>query len=74
MSGALKIRLLLFVLALAFAGTAITLNLTFNKEEILNQDARQIQDRLQQKEKFVNDILNDKAVFDSLKTLPHNPA
>lgn len=74
MSGALKIRLLLFVLALAFAGTAVTLNLTFNKEEILNQDARHIQNRLQQKEKFVNDFLNDPVVFDSLKTLPVNPA
>jgi two-component system nitrogen regulation sensor histidine kinase NtrY len=74
LSGALKIRLLLFVLALAFAGTAITINLTFNKEEILNDDALHIQKRLQQKETFVHDFLNNKIVFDSLRTIQNNPA
>lgn len=74
MSGAFKIRLLLFVLALAFAGTAITINLTFNKEEILYLDSRNIQGHLHEKEKFINDFLNDPVIFDSLKTLHRNAA
>ena len=72
LSGALKIRLLLFVLALAFSGTALTINYTFNKEEILLRDARIIQNRLHQKERFINDFLNDPVLFDSLKTLHRN--
>jgi two-component system, NtrC family, nitrogen regulation sensor histidine kinase NtrY len=74
LSGALKIRVLLFVLALAFAGTAMTINLTFNKQEILYLDARQIQNRLQEKERFIHNFLNDPVIFDSLKTLHHNGA
>lgn len=74
MSGALKIRLLLFVLALAFAGTALTINLTFNKEEILHQDSQVIQTRLHEKENFIKEFINNPVIFDSLKTLHQNPA
>ncbi|NEU08850.1 HAMP domain-containing histidine kinase [Flavihumibacter sp. R14] len=63
---------MLFVLALAFAGTALTINSTFNKEEILYEDAETLQKNLHRKERFINDFLNDPALLDSLKTLPEN--
>jgi len=72
LSGALKIRLLLLVLALTFSGTAITINSTFDKEEILHQDAKTLQKHLHQKEKFINDFLSNPVVFDSLRTLHQN--
>ncbi|WP_026897179.1 sensor histidine kinase [Daejeonella oryzae] len=72
LSEALKIRIFLFVLTLGFAFTALTLNYTFKKEEILSLDGQQIQQRLQQKEKFIKNFLNDPAVFDSLKNIHRN--
>ena len=72
MSGALKIRLLLFVLALTFSGTAITINRTFDKEEVLQQEAKALESRLHEKERFITEFLNDPVIFDSLRTLHQN--
>ncbi len=73
MTGALKIRILLLVLALAFLGTALTLHYSFDKAEILHRDAGKIQERLRQKEEFVLRFLNTRQLFDSLKTIHTNP-
>lgn len=74
MTGPLKIRILLLVLAITFACTAYTINHTFNKEEILNLDAAKIQSRLHLKEKFIQSFFNNSQLFDSLKTLHTNAA
>ena len=74
MTGALKIRLLLFVLAFTFACTAYTINQTFDKKEILYRDAQKLQDRLHKKEKFVQNFFNNPRLFDSLGTLHENAA
>ncbi|TZF82092.1 HAMP domain-containing protein [Pedobacter sp. BS3] len=72
MSTPFKIRLLLFLLTLSFAATAITISLTFHKEEILERDARIIEKRLQQKENYVKSLLTDPQYFQSLKSLDRN--
>ncbi|MEO8794851.1 MAG: HAMP domain-containing sensor histidine kinase [Daejeonella sp.] len=72
LSGALKIRILLFVLAIGFAITAVTINLSFNKEEILKIDAGKIESNLHKKEDFVKKFINDPAIFDSLRTIDKN--
>ncbi|RQP16684.1 MAG: hypothetical protein EAS52_11070, partial [Parapedobacter sp.] len=69
MSTVVKIRLLLLVLTLCFIGTAISINLTFNDEEILLLDARKIQSNLHKKEQIVLDFLNDTSRFNALKAL-----
>ncbi|MBK1439759.1 HAMP domain-containing histidine kinase [Parapedobacter sp. ISTM3] len=72
MSTVVKIRLLLLVLTLCFIGTAVTINLTFNDEEILLLDARTIQNNLHKKEEIVYDFLNDSSLFNVLKTLEND--
>ena len=74
MTGALKIRILLFVLASTFACTAYTINQTFDKKEILYRDAKKLQDRLHKKETFVQNLFNNPRLFDSLGTLHENAA
>ncbi len=69
MSTVVKIRLLLLVLTLCFIGTAISINLTFNDEEILLLDARNIQNNLHEKEQIVFDFLSDTSRFNALKEL-----
>lgn len=69
MSTVVKIRLLLLVLTLCFIGTAVTINLTFNQEEILLLDGRRIQNNLQKKEHIVFDFLNDNNRFNALKAI-----
>jgi len=69
LSTVVKIRLLLLVLTLCFIGTAISINLTFNDEEILLLDARKIQSNLHKKEQIVLDFLNDTSRFNALKAL-----
>src|SRR5690606_35425796 len=71
-STVVKIRLLLLVLTLCFIGTAVTINLTFNQEEILLLDAHRIQNNLHKKERIVLDFLNDTSRFNALKTLDND--
>lgn len=72
MSGNFKIRLLLFVLAIGFAATALTIDLKFNKAEILRLDGQKIERRLNRKEQFIKTFINDPAVRDSLEKIDNN--
>lgn len=69
MSTVVKIRLLLLLLTLCFIGTAVTINLTFNQEEILLLDGRRVQSNLHKKEHIVFDFLNDTSRFNMLRTI-----
>ncbi len=73
MSALFKIRLLLFFLAVGFAVTAISIHFTFNKNQILELDAKTIESNLHKKEIFVKRFLNNKANFNSLRTIHSNP-
>ncbi|MCF8452612.1 MAG: GHKL domain-containing protein [Pedobacter sp.] len=72
MSGNLKIRLLLLLLAIGFACTALTINYTIQDEEVLSLEARKVERRLHRKEKLVDQLLNNVAVRDSLKNIKAN--
>ena len=72
MSGNLKIRLLLLLLAIGFACTALTINYTIQDEEVLSLEARKVERRLHRKEKLVDQLLNNVAVRDSLKNINNN--
>jgi len=72
LSGNLKIRLLLFLLAIGFACTALTINYTIQDEEVLTLEAKKVERRLHRKEKLVDQILNNLAVRDSLKNINNN--
>lgn len=72
LSGALKIRILLFLLLAGLIITALSIHKKFRKEEILNFDAHKIERRLHRKEEFVHNFLNNAAIFDSLKGIEHN--
>ena len=69
MSTVVKIRLLLLALTLCFIGTAVTINLTFNDEEILLLDGRHIEDNLHKKERIIFDFLNDSVRFNTLRAM-----
>lgn len=72
MSGNFKVRLLLLMLAIGFACTALTLDFTINKLEILNLDGQKIERRLHRKEEFVKHFLNNPVIRDSLKNITSN--
>ncbi|SEN80955.1 His Kinase A (phospho-acceptor) domain-containing protein [bacterium A37T11] len=72
MNTSFKIRILLLLLTLCFAGTAVTVRLTFHKEEVLLLDARHIERNLQQKEEVVKNLLADSAWFNSLRQIDEN--
>jgi signal transduction histidine kinase len=72
MSGNFKIRLLLLMLAIGFAGTALTINYTFKKEEILILEARKVERRLQKKVDLLQNLLGDVSFRDSLKNIQAN--
>ena len=67
-----KIRLLLLMLAIGFACTALTVHLTINKIEVLNLDGEKIERRLQRKEKFIKKLINNPVILDSLKNITKN--
>lgn len=67
MSATFKIRLLLFLLTLSCAVTALTINLTFNKNELLEFEATTLEKRLHEKEKFVRNYLRDTSNLSALK-------
>lgn len=60
------------MLTVSFAFTAITINFTFNKNEVLEFDAKTVETSLHKKERFVKDFLKGPG-FDSLRTLNRNP-
>lgn len=72
MSGNVKIRLLLFLLAIGFACTAITINITFDKSETLNFDGRKIERRLHNKEQFIKHFLEGPNSRDLLRNITEN--
>lgn len=74
MSSTFKIRILLFILTLGFAVTAISLHYTFNKDEMLEIDARTIEQNIQKKERFVFFYLKDKKNYEALKTIHNYPS
>ncbi len=59
----------MLVLTLCFIGTAVTINLTFNEEEILHLDGRRIQNSLHKKEQVVFSFLNETSRFETLKMM-----
>ncbi|WP_374166046.1 ATP-binding protein [Arcticibacter sp. MXS-1] len=74
MSATFKIRVLLFILAVGFVVTAVSVHHTFSQAEVLRLDARKIEKNLQAKEKYVYDFLNNKTNFKALKSIHKNPA
>ncbi|MGV3684354.1 MAG: ATP-binding protein [Daejeonella sp.] len=74
MSGNFKIRLLLLMLAIGFACTALTIGFTINKREILQLDAQKLESRLQEKESYVRQFISNPAITDSLKNITKNEA
>lgn len=74
MTGNFKIRLLLLMLAIGFACTALSIHLTVNKAEVLNLDGEKIERRLHRKEKFIKKFINNPPILDSLKNITKNEA
>lgn len=72
MSGNFKIRLLLLMLAIGFAGTALTISFTIKREEVLSIDAKKVERRLHRKEEFINRLINNPVVRDSFKNIHNN--
>ena len=68
----LKIRVLLLVLTLCFIGTAVTVNITFRKEEILRMEAKRIEQNLHEKELFVKSFLQNTDNFNALKDIQND--
>ena len=68
----LKLHLLLFLLTLVSALTAVTIHRTFDNQDILISEAQTLEKNLQQKERFVQKFLNDSINFEALKTLGKN--
>ncbi|MXV49538.1 GHKL domain-containing protein [Pedobacter sp. HMF7647] len=64
-----KIRLLIFILSLCFVATAVTINLTSRKEEVLNYDARILESNLHNKENIVKEFLANPVNISMLKNL-----
>lgn len=57
---------------LCFAGTAITIHLTYQKEEILLIDGRKVEKNLHKKERVVKDLLGDSLFFERLRAIEHD--
>ncbi len=60
------------MLAIGFAFTALTIDFTINRLEVLQLDAKKIERRLHRKELFIKDFINDKAILDSLRNISTN--
>ncbi|WP_423146415.1 ATP-binding protein [Rubrolithibacter danxiaensis] len=72
MSTSFKFRLLLALLTLSFVATAISLNLTFHKENILDKDARTLERNLHKKEQFAETFINNPFNFKELQQVEQN--
>ncbi|MGM9476685.1 ATP-binding protein [Pedobacter sp. GSP4] len=73
MSFGVKIRFLLLVLGCCLIATSISLSRFTTKRELLDQDARQIQENLWQKEKLVENFLSDKQLVARAKRFHLDP-
>ena len=65
----IKIRLLLLLITVLCAFTAVTIHNTFDETDTLVSEAKTLERNLQKKEKFVNDFLNDPVNFRALNTI-----
>jgi two-component system nitrogen regulation sensor histidine kinase NtrY len=72
LSGNFKIRLLLLLLAIGFACTALTIDFTIKNPDILTLDGQKTERRLHRKEEFIKNFLNSNAVRDSLRNITKN--
>lgn len=72
MNNNFKIRLLLFLLILGFAGTALTIRFTYQEQEILQIDGKKVQDNLHKKEALVREFLNAGTNFEDLANISEN--
>lgn len=57
---------------LCFAGTAITIHLTYQKDEILLIDGKKVEKNLHKKERVVKDLLGDSSYFKRLRAVEHD--
>lgn len=73
MSTSGKIRLLLALLFVSLLFTATVVQSTYTPVNNLDQTARILENNLHKKEANVEAVLNNKAGYDSLKTLQNNP-
>jgi len=71
-STSFKIRLLLFLLTLSVAVTALTVHYTFHKDDTLNSDANEIEGNLHKKESYVKQFFNNPSDFKKLETIDKN--
>lgn len=74
MNTPLKVRILLFLLTIAFIGTALVINKVYDKEEILLLEGSVIEKNLHKKEHVVKKLLADSFFFNSLKTVNQDEA
>lgn len=72
MSVGFKIRILLLVLTVGFAFTAVTINYTSHTDEILTLDAQKLERNLREKEKLIDNLLSSPTFRDSLKNVNKN--
>ncbi len=73
LSNTLKIRILLLLLTLCFAGTAITVRLTYQEKEILLIDGHKVEENLHKKEAIVKEFLNDEVLFERVRNIDDDP-
>ena len=73
LSFGVKIRFLLFVLACCLITTSISLSKFTTKSELLERDAREVQNNLLIKERIVQDFLSDNKQVEKAKHLHENP-
>lgn len=60
------------MLALAFAGTALTVHYTIQKDEVLELEAKKVEHRLHKKEIKVEQLLSNVTIRDSLRRINSN--
>lgn len=69
-----KIRLMLAILCATLFFTAAVIHVSYTPANILKQSGEILERNLHQKEKYINDFINDKSHFEELKTLTQSPA
>jgi two-component system nitrogen regulation sensor histidine kinase NtrY len=67
-----KIRVLLALLCASLFFTSIIVKKTYTPVNSLYQSARKLEDNLHKKERFVNDVINNKTTFNQLINLQNN--
>jgi two-component system nitrogen regulation sensor histidine kinase NtrY len=68
-----KIRLMLGLLCASLLLTAVIVRNTYTPVNNLDQTAKELESNLRKKESLVNAFINNKNLYDKLKTLPHSP-